>query len=153
MMGRGNFSYEDGYEIYIDPDTTKIVDELKNEWDEQKEGRMFDYDSHYETYDNIFFEDLKVNIASAAGDSFSEIDEGNDVVRFFLESDLLKIGIADNDTSIAVIFEPRKTVREEFDKRSIRQIERIVNNLMKYYDVRVRTSAWTSGKVEGKFAI
>ena len=121
-MGKGNYVNPEGFQFYI------------NYPDNNEESEMMFYD-------------IKETISYALRDKgFFSIDEwcGNDL-KYFLEGDYMKIGLADDDTKLAICFSPRVTSKYRYDKRSINLIKTVISALLKQeYDITGRCSAWTS---------
>ena len=79
---------------------------------------------------------------------FWKCDEwANHEQHYVVENELMKVGFADNESSIAVCFSPRVTSKEHFDKRAIPLIKYFLNGIMEEYDVMGRCGPWTSGEI------
>ena len=123
-MGRGNYYNQEGMQFYV------VYPEEQDEMD-------------------LMFEDLQSLIyCLAEKKGFWRCNEWtrNDL-HYIVENDLMKIGFADNQNSVAVCFSPRVTQKELFDKRTIPLIKYFLNGIMTEYDVSGRCGAWTSAEI------
>ena len=123
-MGRGNFCYDEGFVVYVEPD-----EDCEYFADDLFDNLMYDLNKKNKTYYPTKEYDVYKNIA------------------YHLENDFVKIGVADNETRIAICFTPRETEDGEFDRRANPCIRRAIRTLMKYYPLYGRAGAWTSFKV------
>lgn len=137
-MGKGNY-------IFRDPNGNGVS------------TYYIEYDEDDEYEDEFFLENFR-NCLSEIADKF-KIDfinnrfvssSFNNCERIFLENGVLELRVADNEWSTAIACVPKLMPNGYFNPMWEKSADKIMKEIAKIYDLHVRTSAWTSGKIENK---
>ena len=139
-MGAGNWyptGHEEGWADYVYVDTYEVGD---------------DEDDY-----NQFFEDLKVDIEALLPESYFHDQSrampldlcGRDEIPF-MRNHHMSVNFADNNGDIVVVFRyhEKRSNCNEADWSGKRTARKIVRELLRRYELRVRCGPWTSMRVE-----
>lgn len=148
-MGRGNYYHPEAKVYYVDLNYLELAKDFEKDdtYKNYTEGELLKLAQEVSYYD---FKDV-LREAVEKFPSFNKIDEFDHFnnCRYIYENTFMKIGLADNEWSIALIFKPRIKSNNEWDLRYVPIMKKILKYLMyNGFDLYFRTSAWTSGKLE-----
>lgn len=139
-MGRGNFYFTDAEGLDV---ATYYIP-----------TGQFEYDSDYDPYDlHLLYDEewdgITENIQSIEGLQAVHRWSKRDT-RVIAENGVLEVSVADNEWAMAVACVPKRDDYGRILPSYRKSAQRIMRAIHEVYGLYIRTSAWTSGKIEGE---